>query len=274
MSEAALTRTWDVNAAARSALQASAIAWLVPTLVGQWFFAWHIADVYIKGAITGDFTAWTDRLFVGLVAGDTVGNAALAAHLFIAFFITVGGTLQLIPLIRSRAPAFHRWNGRAYIVMAFVTSVAALYMIWTRETFGGTLYNDLVQSLNALLIMIFAAIAWRHAKARRIAVHQRWALRTFVVVSGVWSMRIIYAFLGTLVDPIPGVTDDMKGPTNMAIAFAAYALPLAILELWFLARRNPGPAARFATAALLFTAAAVTTVGAYARTVRWLTETW
>ena len=178
-------------------------------------------------------------LFVGFVAGDLVGNVALAVHLFIAFVITIGGTLQLIPQIRAHAPAFHRWNGRLYILIAFVTSLAALYMIWTRDTFGGILINDISVSLDAVLIMVFAAIALRYAMARRIDVHRRWALRTFMVVSGVWFTRVIYAFLGIVPGETPGVTDDMSGPTNIVIGFASYLLPLAVLELYFFAKRSP-----------------------------------
>ena len=265
-----LERTWDADAAARSALQTSAIAWFVPALIGQWFFAYHIAATYIGTALAGNFAAWNRRLFVGLVAGDVVGNAALVAHLFLAFVITVGGTLQLIPQIRSYAPSFHRWNGRLYIVVAFVTSLAALYMIWTRDTFGGILINDISVSLDAVLIMVFAAIAVRYAMARRIDVHQRWALRTFMVVSGVWFTRVIYAFLGIVPGKTPGVTDDMSGPTNMVIGFASYLLPLAVLELYFLAKRSPGVFTKFATAALVLAAAAATSIGVYGTTMRWL----
>ena len=129
MSGTDVISTWDTKTAAQSALQTSAIAWFLPAVIGQWFFAYHVAATYIGPALGGDFAAWNDRLFVGLVAGDLVGNAALVAHLFIAFVITVGGTLQPIPQIRSYAPVFHRWNGRLFIGSAFVTSPAALYMI-------------------------------------------------------------------------------------------------------------------------------------------------
>jgi len=270
MSEAVALRMWDANSAARSALQMSATAWFLPALIGQWFFAYHIAAVYIRTAFAGDFAAWNDRLFVGFVAGDPAGNIALAAHLFIAFVITIGGTLQPIPQIREYAPAFHRWNGRLYIGLAFVTSLAGLYMIWTRDTFGGILINDISVSLNAVLIMVFAAIALRYAMARRIAVHRRWALRTFIVVSGVWFTRVMYAFLDILLGEIPGVTDDMSGPTNIVIGFASYLLPLAILELYFLAQRNPNMFAKFATASLVFAAAGATSIGVYGRAMRWL----
>src|SRR5262245_51634805 len=231
MSETVVPRlqTWDANAAARSALQASTIVWFVPTFIGQWLFAYHIALTYIATAMAGNAAAWNKRLFVGLVAGDLVGNAALAAHLFIAFVITVGGTLQLIPQIRTYAPAFHRWNGRLYIVVAFVASLAGIYMIWTRDTFGGILINDISVSLDGVLIMIFATVALRHAMARRIDVHRRWALRTFIVGSGVWFTRVIYAFLGIVPGPTPGSTDDMTGPANIVIGFASYLLPLAVL---------------------------------------------
>jgi hypothetical protein len=264
-------RTWDANAAARSALQTSAIAWFVPALIGQWFFAYHIAATYIGPAFDGNFAAWDERLFVGFVAGDLVGNVALGAHLFIAFVITIGGTLQLIPQIRTYAPVFHRWNGRLYIVIAFVTSLAALYMIWTRETFGGILINDISVSIDAMLIMVFAAIALRYAMARKFDVHPRWALRTFMVISGVWFTRVIYAFLGIVTQgQTPGVTADMTGPTNIVIGFASYLLPLGVLELYFLAKRSSSVFAKFATAALVLAAAGATSIGVYGTTMRWL----
>ena len=270
MSEALALRTWDPNAAARSALRMSATAWFLPAMIGQWFFAYHVAAVYIRTAFAGDFLAWNDRLFVGIVAGDTPGNIALAAHLFIAFVITIGGTLQLIPQIRNRAPAFHRWNGRIYIGLAFVTSLAGLYMIWTRDTFGGILINDISVSLNAVLIMIFAAITLRYAMARQINVHRRWALRTFIAVSGVWFVRVTYAFLGILLGEMPGDTDNMTGPTNILIGFASYLLPLAILELYFLAKRDPNVMVKFGTSALVLVAAGATSIGVYGNAVRWL----
>src|SRR5262245_27458698 len=194
MSETIVPRlqTWDANAAARSALDVSAAAWFVPALIGQWFFAYHVARVFIRPALAGNAAAWNKTLFVGLVPGDRMGNAALAAHLFIAFAIAIGGTLQLVPQIRTGAPAFHRWNGRVYIVSAIVASLAGIYMIWTRDTFGGILINDISVSTNAVLNIVFAVIAMRYAMARKIDVHRRWALRTFIVVSGVWFTRVMY----------------------------------------------------------------------------------
>jgi hypothetical protein len=114
MSETVMPRlgAWDANAAARSALRRSAIVWFVPALIGQWLFAYHIAADFIGPALAGNIAIWNKSLYAGLIAGDLVGNTALAAHLFVAFVMTIGGSLQLIPQIRAYAPAFHRWNGR------------------------------------------------------------------------------------------------------------------------------------------------------------------
>jgi hypothetical protein len=270
MSEAVVPRTWDANAAARSALQTSAVVWFVPASIGQWFFAYHVAAVYFGTGFAGNFAAWNKVLFAGFVAGDLAGNFALVTHLFIAFLITIGGTLQVIPQIRNYAPAFHRWNGRLYIGMAFVTSLAALYMIWTRDTFGGILINDISVSLNAVLIMVFAAIGVRYAMARKIDVHRRWALRTFIVMSGVWFGHVIHGFFGIVPGPTPGVAEDGTGPTDILIGFANYLLPLAVLELYFLAKRSPSVSGKFATAGLVFAAAVLTSIGVYGRAKWWL----
>lgn len=270
MSQIVLPHKWDAPATARSALQASAVVWFVPVLIGQWIFANHIAAVYFSAANTGNFAAWNKRLFVGLIDGDHIGNAALVAHLFIAFALTIGGTLQFIPQLRNRAPAFHRWNGRVYIVSALVASITGIYMIWTRDTFGGILMNDIGITLNGVLILIFAAITIRYAMARNIAVHQRWALRTFFVVSGVWFLRVFYAFLSAIRGELPGIAEDMTGPTNVVINFASYLVPLAVLELYFRAKTAPSTTAKFGMAGLVLTIAVCTGIGVYARSLRWL----
>lgn len=252
-------------------LRASAITWVVPAVIGQWFFAYHIVAAFIAPAFAGDLAAWNKNLFVGLVGGDSIGNFALGAHLFGAFVLTVGGTLQLLPWIRTHAPAFHRWNGRVFIALACAASLAGIYMIWTRDTFGGILINDISVSLNGVLIMIAAAIALRYGMARKFDIHSRWALRTFMLVSGVWFVRVIYAFLGIVTQGrIPGVTDNMTGPTNIVVGFASYLLPLAVLELYFLAKRSPGAFIQYAVAALVFAAAGATAIGVYGRALRWL----
>ncbi len=270
MSDTLAAPGWDGRRAAQSALQTSAVLWFIPAMIGQWAFAYHVAEEYFATALAGNVGAWNERLFVGLVEGDLIGNIALVVHLIIAFVVTIGGTLQLIPQVRRAAPVFHRWNGRLYILMAFVTSIAALYMIWTRDTFGPDSL-ELSVSLNAVLIMVFAAMTIRYAMARQIDVHHRWALRTFMVMSGVWFMRVMYACLAIVTGgDIPGTEDDMSGPTNLVVNYASFVLPLVVLELYFFAKRNPSAATKVATAAIVSLCAIGTGIGAFGTSMAWI----
>src|SRR5206468_256528 len=147
------------------------------------------AVFYGRAAVQGNFAAWNTVMPHGNVPGDTMGNLAVAMHLFLAVMIIAGGAIQLIPRIRHRAPAVHRWNGRIYISAAFAISIIGLYMVWVRGSVGD-ISQHIAISLNAVLIMLCAAFALRHALARKFVVHRRWALRLFLVMSGVWFFRV------------------------------------------------------------------------------------
>jgi uncharacterized membrane protein len=264
MSEAVIARAGDASAAAQKVLQGSGVLWFIPACIGQWIFAAYIAAQYIGPAFANDFSGWNDIMVNGLIQGDLIGNIALGIHLFIAFAITVGGTLQLMPAIRNRAPAFHRWNGRVYIVTALVTSVVALYMTWTRDQIGGTPALAAI-SIDALLIIAFSLLALRAARGRRFNEHQRWATRTFLVVSGVWFMRVMYGFLGLLAGGAPpGVTDNLDGPTDVAVSFGCWLLPLAVYEIYVRAKESRDAGFKLSAAALVLVAAIVTSLGVFA----------
>src|SRR5262245_31265381 len=101
----------------------------------------------------------------------------------------VGGALQLTPQIRDHFPAFHRWNGRVFMATAYIVSLAGIYMMIARHTFGSTL-NRGSTLVNGLLILVCATIALRYAMAREIDTHRRWAMRLYLLVNGVWFIRI------------------------------------------------------------------------------------
>src|SRR5215469_16877837 len=75
------------------------------------------------------FEAWNrnKNLTDGYIAGDAAGNLFFAAHVILALVLTFGGALQLVPKIRSRALAFHRWNGRVFLVAGVVATLGGLY---------------------------------------------------------------------------------------------------------------------------------------------------
>lgn len=250
-----------------AALNAAGRLWFVTAVIGQWIFAGYVVAFYGGAAARGDLAAWNQVLAYGYIPGDTMGNTALAIHLLFAVIIIVGGPLQLVPQIRARAPAFHRWNGRTYMATVFVASIAGLYMLWFRGAVG-----DLVQhigmSLDAALIMVFAVVALRYALAREIRTHRRWALRLFMVVNGVWFFRVgLMLWLMVNQGPAGFDPETFTGPTLSVLAFAEYLLPLAILELYLRAKDARWPAGRLIAAAGVFVATIAMGGGIFAATV-------
>lgn len=271
MSDAVSAPPLDVRVVAQRLLSASAIAWFVPACVGQWIFTGYIVLKYVAPALRGDVSGWNDVMVNGLIRGDLAGNIALGVHLFIAFAITAGGTLQLIPAVRRGAPSFHRWNGRAYVVIALITSLAALYMTWTRHQLGGVV-SAVGISLDAVLIIFFSGMTFVSARSRRFGVHHDWALRTFVAVSAVWYMRVSYGFLILAFQgQPPGSTEHLNGPLDYAIGFWSYLLPLAVLELYLRAKQGSAASVKMGVALIVFVGALITAVGvAGATMIMWL----
>jgi uncharacterized membrane protein len=273
----------DPTKAADTALKAAARLWFLVAVIGQWIFVYYIVFFYGASAVQGDLEAWNKVLPHGYIAGDTVGNFAVAMHLLLAAIITVGGPLQLVlgaiitgggprqlsPQFRARVPAVHHWNGRIYLLTALAISLDGLFMAWTRGVAGGQPFGI---SLNAVLIMICAAMAVRYAVARDIATHRRWALRLFLVVSGVWFFRV--GLMGSIFlnnGPFGFDPATFRGPFLTFLGFAQYLLPLAVLELYLRTQDRAGAPGRFAMAAGLFVLTVAMGIGIFAATMgMWL----
>ncbi len=246
---------------ANGLLKAAAVFWFLVAAAGQWLFVAFILGFYGAPTMTGNFEAWDKNKFLthGYIAGDTAGNLAFAAHVMLAAIITFGGTLQLVPQIRARAIGFHRWNGRLFIVTAFVISLTGLFMNATRGSTG--LFDHLAITVNAILIMFCAGQTIGFAIARDIDTHRRWALRTFMVVNGVWFLRV--GMMGWMAAKIGLFGGPKEFDANFYAfwSYGNYLVPLAVLELYFWAQDRERAPGKLATAALLFVLAAGTAVG-------------
>lgn len=254
---------------AETALKGSAALWFLTAVIGQWIFAFYVVAFYGGSALRGDTEAINNNLVHGIIQGDIIGNVAVVTHLVLAVIITFGGPLQIVPQFRNRFPFLHRLNGRLYMATAFMISIGGLYMIWTRGTIGG-LAQHLAISLNAVLIIVFAALALRHAIAREISTHRRWALRLFLAVSGVWFFRVgLMLWTSANKGPVGFDPVTFTGPFLNFLAFAQYLLPLAILELYF--RTRASSPNQLVMAASLLVLTVMTGMGIFAATTgMWL----
>jgi hypothetical protein len=252
-------------------LDYSARLWFVIMLIGQWIFVFYVAKYFggilLENGING---MKETHLPHGYVEGDMLGNTAIAAHVMLAVIIIGLGPLQLIPQLRARFPLVHRYSGRLYMMTAYITSVAGLYMVWTRGVVGGSL-APIAISLDGVLIIVFATIALRYAIARKIPAHRRWALRLFMVVSAVWFFRVGLMGWYMLTGGIGIDNETFTGPTITFIYFAQMFIPLALLELYFKAKASKSTRVKKAMACLLVAATGYMAVGIFAATMgMWL----
>ncbi len=250
MNTQVLTRRFELNAVAETTLKAVTRFWFGVTVIGQLAFGFAVASFYAMTAWRGDDHGW--NFTHGFVPGVTPGNWAVVMHVITAAIIMLAGAIQLVRQVRNRFPAFHRWNGRVYMLSTVALSVAGLYMHWVRGS-GGDVWQHIGGTVNALLIWLCAGLALRYAMARDFRTHRRWAMRLFLVVSASWFIRIML-FLTVLIfkGPVGFDPATFTGPYLTFLSFAQYGIPLAVLELYFFVQDRPGALRRVAMAGLLF----------------------
>ena len=252
MISATLAQPSGTSRIAGGLLKASGVFWFAVAMLGQWAFFYYIAAFYGSSTFTGNFEIWNRLEALGrtpYVAGDTGGNIAYAAHALGAGVIAFGGALQLMPFIRKRFPAFHRWNGRLFLVMVTGLSFSGFYLVWIRQT-SPSFIEGLSTSLNGVFILTFAGLALRTAMARNIASHQRWATRLYLVSNAQWFLRVgVFAYF--VVNQIAGNQVSFGDPFFKFWTWGCYLIPLAALQLYYLARDRGGTLSRSAMAVTL-----------------------
>jgi len=253
------------------ALASAAIFWFTIAFIGQIIFVLYIFGLYGFSLFQGDFERWNAMMPNGYTKGDTAGNINIGIHLLLAAIISIGGPLQIIPKLREWVPRFHRWNGRVYVATAVIITLTGFYLTWVRGSVGG-LVGQVAISINGVLILLFALIAIRYAMARKFKIHRKWALRLFMVVSGVWFFRVGFMFW-MLVHQKPVGFDPVtfQGPFLTFLNFGQYLLPLLFLEIYFWAQEKAGQSGKIGTAVLIVVLTIVMGIGIFGATMgMWL----
>lgn len=241
----------EVARVAETALKSAAVLWFTVAVIGQWIFVYYMAAHYGGALARGELDRWGEATPHGYIRGDVLGNIAFALHIFLGLVVTFCGPLQLIPRLRELVPRFHHWNGRLFLVAAFAVAIDGLYLVHARGLVGGSSLEVSV-SINGMLIILFGALALRHALSRDLDTHRRWALRLFLTVNGVWFFRVgMMSWI--LVNGRPAGIDmeTLQGPFITFWGFGQYLLPLAVLEVYLRVRRRGAASHRFAMAGAL-----------------------
>ncbi|MEO1037648.1 MAG: DUF2306 domain-containing protein [Pseudomonadota bacterium] len=232
-----------------------------------------IVGYYGSRTLRGNFAAWNDKSLIdGYIAGDLAGNLMFISHVLLAVVVVLGGLVQLVPAIRKHAINVHRWNGRVFLAVSSFLALGGLWLTFGRGTALSTV-SAIATAINALLILVFAGLAWRYARRRQIDLHRRWALRTFMVVSGVWFIRI--GLMGWIIinqGPV-GMNRTLSGPADIAIVFGSYLIPLAVLEVYLRAKRSTRALQKALAVGVVGLSTAFTAVGVFGAIVLlWLPD--
>jgi Predicted membrane protein (DUF2306) len=243
-------------------LKRAGMAWFVVCCLGQTIFLIYILGFYTPPLLEGRLQGWSEHRQVidGYVAGDFWGNLHFGIHVLMAAILTFGGMAQLWPALRARFKRFHRYNGRLYIICAGIAALGGLVLVWVRGSQTDPI-SAVSITINALLILVFMVLAWRAALARDFARHERWAMRTFLAVSGVWSLRVGIMGFGLIANGMLGLPDSVMGPAFIVMGFASYLVPLALYEAYCWAKASRNAQVQWGFAATLCGVTVLTAIG-------------
>lgn len=267
------TPWWQSDSLTQKVINGSAKFWFSTVLVGQAIFSYYIVMLYYMATVKQDLERFNTVMPGGYLEGDFWGNVAVVIHVLLAAIITVGGLLQLIPIIRSKWPAIHRWNGRLYVMTALIMSLSGMFMVITRyEKVVGGLVGHTAVMINGTLIVLCAVKAFNYARKRKIAKHRIWALRLFIAASGVWLFRVgMMAWLSIHGKPVGFDPVSFTGPFLTALYFSAYILPLFIMEVYLRSQTSSSGPKKLATAGMVMLISLIMIIGVFAATMgMWL----
>lgn len=117
-------------------------------------------------------------------------HAALTRfHLVTGALLTVLGFLQFIPVLRTKYPVVHRWNGRAIIA---VGGVAAVTGIWMNLVFPmGGILKYLGGYFFGVMVLMGVALGFRAIRRGDVATHRAWMSRAFAVAIAAGVQRLL-----------------------------------------------------------------------------------
>ncbi len=268
MSESVASSSMLFLPSAKKALDWSVKSWFAVALAGQWAFAIYILMIYTLTFVNGlNVTNFSPAPSLKQAEGYVL--FIFFAHVLPAVYLSLLGMTQLVPSIRNNYRGFHRWNGRLFLLLGITGALSGLYLQWSKGWETNTAAS-LGITLNGLLILVAAYLAWFYAIKKRFEAHKRWAIHAFFLVNGVWTFRL-YLMGWYMVNQGPnGNTRHIDGPMDITLSFACYLLPMLFAELYFWAKKQRASGKVWLSTGVMSLGVLITIVGVIAAaTMMW-----
>ena len=165
---------------------------------------------------------------------------ATILHLIPALLIVFIGPLQFISAIRNRYRTFHRWSGRIFLVCGAVGAATGFFIgaIYPFMGVDGQGFNESMATTAIALYTWFCLYkAYTSIRMRRIGKHREWMIRSWSIMLGIATERVI---LGIFM----ASTDIGMGVLFGATFWMAAAINISVAEYWIHLTRTPGNGAR------------------------------
>jgi Predicted membrane protein (DUF2306) len=135
----------------------------------------------------------------------------LVGHVWFGALTLVTVCIQIVPWVRKRYPAVHRWSGRVYVFFGVLPS--GLFALGITPFSAGPPGNAI-----AALLWLAATIAgFRAARQGRLAAHRLW-----MIYSVALTFQIVWGRVLLLVLPLLGVDFSDEHTLNLALETATW----------------------------------------------------
>lgn len=145
------------------------------------FFLYKLIPKY-KYLTSGTYKHWGSN--------TAFDNSIFALHIFAGIIVYCTAILQFTPAIRNNYISFHRKTGKLYILSSLL-SIIALYIMIPRTWCSPCRPS---QFTVASLWLLFIMLAWYFIKQRKIVLHKRMMISSFICAAYFVTIRVIDAY--------------------------------------------------------------------------------
>jgi len=147
-------------------------------------------------------------------------------HILPALLFIVLGLLQFAKPIRTKYPAFHRWNGRALLLIGAVVGVSGIVMGF-RMAISGVSETAAITFFGSWFLFALTK-AFVLIRQRKIDLHREWMIRAFATGMAVTTTRPIVAIFFATSRLTHLTPQDFFG----AALWIGFTLHLILAEVW------------------------------------------
>lgn len=136
------------------------------------------------------YTYLTDDSIKHWGNNTTIDNSIFALHIVAGIIVYCAAILQFTPSIRNNYISFHRATGKLYILASLIC-ISMLYIMIPRTWCIGCRPSQLTVTS---LWLLFITLAFYFIKQRKIVLHQRMMISSFICAAYFVTVRVIDAY--------------------------------------------------------------------------------